>query len=94
MADARQVLLKPLVTEKGTSQQEKANQFAFLVHPDANRIQIKKAVEELFPEVKVRKVRTMIRKGKPRRSYGRYHYTNTTKRALVTLREGDNIDFF
>ncbi len=93
-SDARQIIRKPLVTEKGTMLQERCNQFAFLVHPEANRIQIKKAVEELFPEVKVLKVQTMIRKGKPRRTFGRFHNTAPIKRAVVTLREGDNIDFF
>jgi large subunit ribosomal protein L23 len=92
--DARQILLRPLITEKGTSQQEHSNQYAFLVHRDANRIQVGKAVEELFPEVKVMKVRTMVRKGKPRRTFGRFHNTPTIKRALVTLRDGDSIDFF
>lgn len=91
--DARQIIRKPLMTEKGSSQQEHANQYAFLVHPTANKIQIKKAVESLFPEVKVEKVRTMVRKGKPRRSFGRYHLTADAKRALVTLRKGDTIEF-
>ena len=94
ISDPRQVLKKPLITEKGTTLQEKASQFAFLVNLKANRIEIRRAVEALFPDVKVVKVRTMIRKGKPRRSFGRYHLTPTIKRALVTLREGDSIDFF
>ena len=92
--DAKQIIRKPLVTEKGTTLQDLYNQYAFLVHPEANKIQIKQAVEELFPEVKVQEVRTMVRKGKPRRTFGRFHETPSIKRALVTLREGDSIDFF
>ena len=93
-SDARHVIRRPLVTEKGTMQQEHSNQYAFLVHPEANKIQIKSAVQELFPDVSVKNVRTMIRKGKPRRTFGRFHYTAPMKRALVTLRKGDSIDFF
>ena len=93
-SDSRQIIRKPLVTEKGTMLQDKHNQFALLVHNDANKIQIRKAVEELFPEVMVKKVTTMVRKGKPRRAYGRMHHTPKIKRAVVTLREGDSIDFF
>ena len=48
--DARQIIRKPLVTEKGTMQQEHSNQYSFLVHPDANKIQIKESIEELFPD--------------------------------------------
>ena len=92
-SDPRTILRKPILSEKGSVQQEKANQYGFVVHPQANKIQIKNAVEALFPEVKVLQVRTMIRKGKPRRSFGRYHMTAEVKRALVTLREGDHIDF-
>ncbi len=93
-SDPRQIIRKPLVTEKGTMMQELANQYTFLVHPEANKIQIKSAVEELFPDVKVLDVRTMVRQGKPRRTFGRFHYTTSFKRALVKLREGDAIDFF
>ena len=92
--DPRSIIRKPLVTEKGTMLQEKYNQYAFLVHRDANKIQIKKAVEELFPDVRVVDVHTMLRKGKPRRTFGRFHHTMDVKRALVKLREGDSIDFF
>ncbi len=91
MLEARDIVRRPLVTEKTTYLQDALNQYAFLVHPDANRLQVKKAVEELF-KVKVEKVRTMIRKGKPRRSFGRAFTTRPFKRAIVTLRDGDKID--
>jgi large subunit ribosomal protein L23 len=87
----RDVVKKPLVTEKSTYLQDALNQYVFLVHPDANRLQVKDAVEQIF-SVKVEKVRTMVRKGKPRRSYGRAFTTRPFKRAIVTLRDGDKID--
>ena len=66
-------------------------QYVFLVHPAANRLQVKSAIETLFA-VKVTDVRTMVRKGKPRRAFGRPITTRPFKRAIVTLREGDKID--
>jgi large subunit ribosomal protein L23 len=91
MLEARDIVRKPLVTEKSTWLQDALNQYVFLVHPQANRLQVKKAVEELF-KVKVEKVRTMVRKGKPRKSYGRAITTRPFKRAIVTLTKGDKID--
>ena len=91
MLEARDVVKKPLVTEKSTYLQDALNQYVFLVHPEANRLQVKKAIEELF-KVKVDKVRTMVRKGKPRKAFGRPITTRPFKRAIVTLREGDKID--
>jgi ribosomal protein L23 len=70
MLESRDIVRRPLVTEKTTYLQDALHQYVFLVHRDANRLQVKKAVEELF-KVKVEKVRTMVRKGKPRRAYGR-----------------------
>lgn len=79
------------LTEKGTIQQEKCNQYTFMVDPRANKIQIRRAIEELF-KVKVVAVRTMNVRGKPRRkgqpSEGR---TARWKKAIVTLKEGDRI---
>jgi large subunit ribosomal protein L23 len=91
MLESREIVRRPLVTEKSTFLQDALNQYVFLVHPDANRLQVKKAVEELFP-VKVVKVRTMVRKGKPRRAFGRPITTRPFKRAIVTLKDGDKID--
>lgn len=79
------------LTEKGTIQQEKYNQYTFMVDPRANKIQIRKAIEELF-KVKVVAVRTMNVRGKRRRRgqapEGR---TPRWKKAIVTLKEGDQI---
>ncbi|MBM4013364.1 MAG: 50S ribosomal protein L23 [Planctomycetes bacterium] len=91
MLEAREIIKKPLVTEKSTFLQDAFNQYVFLVHPQANRLQVKGAVEALF-NVKVADVRTMVRKGKPRRAFGRPITTKPFKRAIVTLREGHKID--
>ena len=91
MLEARDIIKKPLVTEKTTYMQDALQQYVFLVHPDANRLQVKGAVEQLF-SVKVTSVRTLVRKGKPRRAFGRPITTRPFKRAIVTLRDGDKIE--
>ena len=91
MFDAHEIVKKPLVTEKSTYMQDALNQYVFLVHPQANRLEVKRAIEQLF-KVKVEKVHTMVRKGKPRRSYGKAITTRPFKRAVVTLQDGDKID--
>jgi large subunit ribosomal protein L23 len=91
MLEARDIIKKPLVTEKTTYMLDALRQYVFLVHPAANRLQVKSAIETLFA-VKVTDVRTMVRKGKPRRAFGRPITTRPFKRAIVTLREGDKID--
>jgi large subunit ribosomal protein L23 len=91
--DPYQVVIKPLITEKGTSQNEALNQYAFHVHNRANKQQIREAVEKIY-EVRVVKVRTMKRRGKVRR----YRYTRGRtagmKKAVVTLHAEDHIDLF
>ena len=87
------VIIKPLVTEKSTHQQATRNAYAFQVHPDANKHQIKDAVEQLY-NVKVADVRTMNRKGKPRRSRFKITKTSAWKRAVVVLKEDSRIDLF
>jgi large subunit ribosomal protein L23 len=88
-----QVILRPLVTEKGTHQSTRYNAYAFQVNPVANKNQIKAAVEELF-HVRVEAVRTMNRKGKKRRfRTGEGHLSNW-KKAVVTLNGEDKIEFF
>ncbi len=91
--DNTNVIIKPLVTEKSTHQQHTLNAYSFEVHRDANKQQIRDAVEKLY-SVKVIEVRTMHRKGKPRRS--RYRMTTTAewKRAVVVLDENSRIDLF
>ena len=91
--DLHQVILRPLVTEKGMHKAERINQYAFEVNPQADKDAIRQAVEGLF-DVKVVKVRTSNRKGKPRRYRFRYGMTRNWKKALVTLHDEHRIDFF
>lgn len=88
-----QIILRPLVTEKGLHKAERQNQYAFEVNPLATKADIRWAVEELF-DVRVVKVRTQNRKGKPRRVRYRQGVTKSWKKAVVTLHEEDRINFF
>lgn len=92
MKDSRAIIQRVLLTEKGTGLTEKLNQYVFRVHPASNKIEIRRAVEELF-KVKVTKVNTMNRQGKNKRlrtmNYGK---TAAWKRAVVTLKAGDKIE--
>jgi len=91
--DPRTIIRRALVTEKGTTLREKANQYFFEVATDANKIEIKRAVQTLF-QVKVRDVRTMTLPGKIRRM-GRYAGARPDwKRAVVTLEAGQTIALF
>jgi large subunit ribosomal protein L23 len=87
------VIIKPLVTEKSTHQQQTRNSYAFQVHADANKHQIRQAVEELY-SVKVTDVRTMVRKGKPRRARFKIAKTSDWKRAIVVLEGNSRIELF
>ena len=91
------VIIKPVVTEKMTQLGEKLNRFAFIVACDANKIEIKKAVEEMY-EVTVTAVNTMNHDGKAKSRFTKAGLlsgrTNAYKKAIVTLAEGDTIDFF
>jgi len=88
-----QVILRPLVTEKGTHLSEKYNAYTFRVHSLASKEDIRRAVEELW-DVRVVKIRTQNRKGKPRRHRMAFGYTTDWKKAIVTLHEDDRISFF
>ncbi len=88
-----QVVLRPLVTEKGTHQSTRYNAYTFQVNPIANKTQIKAAVEELF-NVRVEGVRTMIRKGKSKRFKQILGKLPDWKKAVVTLNGEDKIEFF
>ncbi len=94
MNDPHRVLIRPVVSEKSYSLMED-NVYVFVVDPTATKVDVRKAVEEAF-KVRVDKVNTLNRKGKTRRN----RRTNTvgrrsdTKRAIVTLHEGDSIDLF
>jgi len=88
------ILIKPLVTEKGTYQSQALNAYTFQVASWANKVQIKKAVEDIY-NVKVLKVRTANRKGKPRRvRWNQWGATKHWKKAVVILHEDHHIDLF
>jgi large subunit ribosomal protein L23 len=88
-----QVVLHPLVTEKGTHLSERHNAYTFAVSPLATKSDIKHAVEELW-SVRVIGVRTQNRKGKPRRHRFRVGHTIAWKKAIVELHHEDRIAFF
>ncbi len=86
------VIVRPLITEKGTMLSEQ-NKYAFQVRKDANKLQIKEAVEKAF-EVTVVKVNTMVMPGKTRRVGRSSGKTVEWKKAVVTIVEGQRIEFF
>jgi large subunit ribosomal protein L23 len=87
------VVKGPVITEKGTLVNEQGNQVVFRVHPHANKVEIRKAIESLF-KVKVEKVRTSRQLGKLRRVGKHMGRRPDWKKAYVTLAEGNRIDFF
>ena len=91
--DSNAIIIKPLVTEKSTHQQNTRNSYAFQVNPGANKHQIKDAIERQY-NVKVVDVRTMNRKGKPRRSRYKVSTTSDWKKAVVVLDENSRIELF
>lgn len=91
--NAADVLKKPLITEKATAARETANAVAFEVDRRATKKQIRDAVEKMF-KVKVEDVRTMNVPGKPKRRGLVIGRRNVWKKAVVTLRAGDKIEFF
>jgi large subunit ribosomal protein L23 len=93
MMDARQVLRRPLLTEKATIARESANEYAFEIDPRANKIDVKRAVESLF-QVKVTDVRTMNQPGKMKRMGVHQGRRAAWKKALVVLAEGNTLDLF
>ena len=84
-------ILSPIITEKTTKLTE-TNQVVFRVPLTATKPQIKRAVEELFPKIKVMAVNTLIQKGKKKLFRGRRGERSDVKKAIVTIREGDAID--
>ncbi|MBN1908557.1 MAG: 50S ribosomal protein L23 [Pirellulales bacterium] len=91
--DPHQIVLRPLVTEKGYHKAERLNSYTFEVNRMAGKDDIRKAVEELF-DVTVVRVNTQNRKGKPRRTRFRQGHTKAWKKAIVTLDPEHRIDFF
>jgi large subunit ribosomal protein L23 len=93
MSEVHDIIISPLVTEKSTTQREGQNQYSFKVDKRANKIEIKDAVERLF-KVKVREVRTVTVRGKVKRLGRRFGKRPDWKKAIVTVKEGDRIEFF
>jgi len=91
--DSNAIIIKPLVTEKSTHQQATRNSYAFQVNVKANKHDIKHAIEQQY-SVKVADVRTMNRKGKPRRSRYKMATTSAWKKAIVVLDENSRIELF
>jgi large subunit ribosomal protein L23 len=91
--EPHQIILRPLVTEKGMHRSTRHNAYAFEVTRIASKDDVRRAVEELF-HVKVLKVNTQNRKGKPRRTRFRAGQTKDWKKAIVKLDAEHRIDFF
>lgn len=87
------LILEPIITEKTTIQKDENGQVSFSVHPKANRIEIKRAIEKVF-NVKVASVRTLNIKGKIKRRGRITGKRKDYKKAVVTLMPGERIDFF
>jgi len=92
-----QILIRPIVTEKMNKQAETMNTYGFKVNPEANKIQIREAVEEFY-NVSVYSIRTMNYAGKKSSRYTKNGIvsgkTSAYKKAIVTLVDGDTIDFY
>lgn len=96
MKDPRDIIIQPILTEKALRLKDLRNQYIFNVATDANKIEIRYAIEKRF-SVKVQSIRTENVKPKPRQRFtqgGRVQgYTSRWKKAIVTLKEGDKLDF-
>jgi large subunit ribosomal protein L23 len=91
--DARQIILTPLVTEKTTAGRESFNRYCFRVPREATKLQIARAVAEVF-NVKVTAVHTMNMEGKKKRLGRNLGRRSSWKKAIVTLAEGQKVEFF
>jgi large subunit ribosomal protein L23 len=92
IADPRDVIVAPVISEKSYSVLDQ-NWYTFLVHPDANKTQIKIAIQQIF-DVRVLTVNTANREGKRKRTKTGFGQRKATKRAMVKLADGDRIDAF
>ncbi len=96
MKDPRRVVLEPVLTEKALRLQESSNQFIFRVNKNSNKIEIKEALMKRF-SVSVKSIRIVNVKRKPRQRFTRAGrvsgFTSSYKKAIVTLAEGDTLDF-
>lgn len=92
------IIKRPIITEKNTRVQEKLNKYTFEVDIKATKLQVKDAIKELYPNVTVVAVNTIVTPSKPKGRFSRGGYiagrTGVRKKAIVTLKEGDSIDFY
>ncbi len=92
-----EILIRPIITEKMTELAEDRGQYGFIVNTRANKVEIKKAVESAY-DVTVESVNTMIQAGKSKSRFTKAGVisgrTNNVKKAIVTVKEGDIIDFY
>lgn len=97
MKTSLEILVKPILTEKLTSQEEKLNRYGFIVDKTANKIQIKKAIEDMYG-VTIESINTMRYAGKNKSRFTKAGViagkTNARKKAIVTVKKGDKIDFY
>jgi large subunit ribosomal protein L23 len=93
MRNVHEVIVRPVITEKSTDQLDRLHAYTFVVDRDANKVEIRHAVETLF-KVHVKDVRTMRYRGKERRVGRHVGRRAAWKKAVVTLREGDTIEIF
>jgi large subunit ribosomal protein L23 len=91
--DMYQIVIKPLVTEKGTTMLSEGNWVTFKVHTDANKIEIRDAIQKIFT-VSVLQVNTQIVRGKRKRFGKTVGHSKAWKKAMVQLKEGDKIEIF
>ncbi len=92
VADPRDVIVAPVVSEKSYAELQN-NWYTFMVHPDANKTEIKIAIQQIFG-VRVLTVNTLNREGKRKRTRTGWGQRKSTKRAMVRLADGDRIDAF
>ncbi len=93
MAEEYGIIRRPVITEKGTNLKDQSNQIVFEVDARSNKSEIKKAVEKIF-KVKVLAVNTQNRLGKPKRLGRHMGRRKHWKKAIVTLKKGDRVEFF
>lgn len=95
VADPRDIIVAPVISEKSYYVQDaqRGNWYTFLVHPDANKTEIKIAIQQIF-NVRVLTVNTLNREGKRKRTRTGWGQRKATKRALVKLADGDRIEAF
>lgn len=93
MANLNEIILKPLITEKISLGSEESNRYGFVVNKNANKNQIKKAIEQFY-DVKVLAVRTAVVSGKTKRTLKGYKKEQSYKKAIIDLANGQKIEFF